>query len=373
MIASTLFSQQFPILGARAKAMGGAYVAVADDATSVYWNPAGIVLRRLIDINFTYDAKTGQTSDVLGSMDEINSLNLVENPQSIDAFSSILQEINIQNPFIFGGNQWGASYTNDMFGAAYMESSILTATPNIDLIRIDPSAASPNFYMNNESSLDMRRIKFTEYIFSGGYLLWSNDSFIGASVKYVNTSTSFESRNLLSGIESGYNQIDFALDSLTGDAFEDSFISFDVGTIFYLGTDLRVGVVGKNILSPTFEVAEGQSLEMKAQWRAGFLFHLGRSIIIAGDYDILKNSYFSEGPEFQEAALGMEAALFENRLFIRAGVSSNMTGEYKPLILSGGLGIAISDIVINAAVQYAPEAEILSAGVQIRLSYRSYM
>jgi long-chain fatty acid transport protein len=29
-------------IGARALAMGGAFVAVADDATAVYWNPAGL-------------------------------------------------------------------------------------------------------------------------------------------------------------------------------------------------------------------------------------------------------------------------------------------------------------------------------------------
>ena len=28
--------------GARAEAMGGAYAAVADDATALYWNPAGL-------------------------------------------------------------------------------------------------------------------------------------------------------------------------------------------------------------------------------------------------------------------------------------------------------------------------------------------
>ena len=30
-------------MGARATGLGGAYVALANDATSLYWNPAGIV------------------------------------------------------------------------------------------------------------------------------------------------------------------------------------------------------------------------------------------------------------------------------------------------------------------------------------------
>ena len=31
-------------VGPRASAMGGAFVAVADDATALYWNPAGLAL-----------------------------------------------------------------------------------------------------------------------------------------------------------------------------------------------------------------------------------------------------------------------------------------------------------------------------------------
>jgi len=39
----TLGGQSLKIgVGARAAAMGDAYVAIADDATAVYWNPAGI-------------------------------------------------------------------------------------------------------------------------------------------------------------------------------------------------------------------------------------------------------------------------------------------------------------------------------------------
>lgn len=40
-------------VGARAQAMGGAFVSVADDASSVYWNPAGIarISRSVVNVN----------------------------------------------------------------------------------------------------------------------------------------------------------------------------------------------------------------------------------------------------------------------------------------------------------------------------------
>jgi len=43
-------------VGARAMAMGGAFTAVADDATAAYWNPAGLVNIEHIEVTFNYAA-----------------------------------------------------------------------------------------------------------------------------------------------------------------------------------------------------------------------------------------------------------------------------------------------------------------------------
>jgi len=40
--AFPLFAQSFGEIGERAQGMGGAFVAVADDASAIYWNPAGL-------------------------------------------------------------------------------------------------------------------------------------------------------------------------------------------------------------------------------------------------------------------------------------------------------------------------------------------
>ena len=40
---------QNPAVGVRAEGMGGAFVAVADDASAVYWNPAGVAMGALFD------------------------------------------------------------------------------------------------------------------------------------------------------------------------------------------------------------------------------------------------------------------------------------------------------------------------------------
>src|SRR5947208_4802933 len=39
---SAAFAQRFDDIGVRAQGMGGAFVAVADDSTATWWNPAGL-------------------------------------------------------------------------------------------------------------------------------------------------------------------------------------------------------------------------------------------------------------------------------------------------------------------------------------------
>src|SRR5918993_1116337 len=46
----SLPAQTFGGVGVRAEGMGGAFVAVADDATAVYWNPAGIATGATFDL-----------------------------------------------------------------------------------------------------------------------------------------------------------------------------------------------------------------------------------------------------------------------------------------------------------------------------------
>ena len=46
----SVHAQIFGAIGTRAEGMGGAFVAVADDATAVYWNPAGIATGATFDL-----------------------------------------------------------------------------------------------------------------------------------------------------------------------------------------------------------------------------------------------------------------------------------------------------------------------------------
>src|SRR5688572_18945412 len=54
-----LIAQTFGGVGSRAEGMGGAFVAVADDASAVYWNPAGIATGATFDLQVSKGNESG--------------------------------------------------------------------------------------------------------------------------------------------------------------------------------------------------------------------------------------------------------------------------------------------------------------------------
>ena len=48
--ATAARAQPFEAVGTRAPGMGGAFVAVADDATAAYWNPAGFAIGNMFSV-----------------------------------------------------------------------------------------------------------------------------------------------------------------------------------------------------------------------------------------------------------------------------------------------------------------------------------
>jgi long-subunit fatty acid transport protein len=145
ILSTSLFSQGFisdvskrgttaaPFLsigqGARATGMGSAFVAVSDDASSLFWNPAGITKTKgvsfmvdhtnwIADINYNFMALTYNLGDfgtigmsfTISDIDEMN-VTTVENPEGTgesfgvtDAAFSLAWAIQLTDKFAIGFN-----------------------------------------------------------------------------------------------------------------------------------------------------------------------------------------------------------------------------------------------------------------------------
>lgn len=73
-------------VGARQLAMGGAFIAVADDASAVYWNPAGLV--QLKNVEFTY-TRTMNNRDIINYDDFFSAARYNGKQESAIAWSYV--------------------------------------------------------------------------------------------------------------------------------------------------------------------------------------------------------------------------------------------------------------------------------------------
>jgi hypothetical protein len=67
LVPATALPQTFELVGTRAAGMGGAFVAVADDSSAVYWNPAGLATASYFSLVLNHVEAKAHDQDLFGS------------------------------------------------------------------------------------------------------------------------------------------------------------------------------------------------------------------------------------------------------------------------------------------------------------------
>ena len=247
-------AQSFEVLGTRAAGMGGAFVAVADDATAVYWNPAGLALG--------------------GSY-----------------FSLVLD-----------GSQAEAETENA--GPAGRRSAGIIALSTLPLglsyYRLSASSVTPTA---NPQRVQLERLT-THH--AGLTLVQSLSQYIavGGTAKLVHGYAA-------TGVVPDGDRDDL-LDG-AGDLPDRSTTKFDVdvGVMALLGS-VRAGVTVRNLAEPDFSTADGGLLTLRRQTRAGVSYVGVTDLVVAADVDI-ERAKGSLG-EVRDIAAGAEARRLQARL-----------------------------------------------------------
>jgi hypothetical protein len=285
----------YELVGTRAQGMAGAFVAVADDATATWWNPAGLASGSYASVVF----EQSETTD----------------PELFPPGGPAAR-----------GGATGFAMVLPSLGVSYYRLRVNELHP------ISPTAAEPgNRQEEGATATHLRGLALSEYGVTFGQSLGSH-LVIATKLKLLRAGQAGAD---VAGLDAGFDRAD----ELEVDVENEP--ALDIGVMASLG-NVRLGLSLKNLREPSF--GEGaDEIELRRRARAGVAFLMGRSgpvsLTIAFDGDLTKG--MTPLGEVRYAAGGAEAWLFNRRVGLRGGISVDTVGELTTSTSAGasiGLG-----------------------------------
>lgn len=291
-------AQGFELVGTRARGMGSAFVAVADDAAATWWNPAGLPSTLIMD-----------------GVIEWRGLDfLPEGPIEEAGRAGQDRAVSVAAAFPAAG----LSYTR------------------LHQWRLDeaPTAGTP------AGRQDGGRVPTARSLLTQHFGLSLVQSLGDAVVVGVTT------RVIRGGVSSA------AASGGAGEAFDrageaDRVSStkgdVDAGVLVRLAR-WRLALAGRNLAAPSFTGADGVGWRLGRRARAGVAFvadadRAGRQPwVIAADADLTRDDQVAGG--WRGVGAGVERWLADRRVGVRGGVEASTVGDARPAA-TGGVSVAV--------------------------------
>ncbi len=289
-------AQIFESVGTRAMGMAGAFVAVADDATAVYWNPAGLAtgafLSLIVDRQITKSWLDRRRVAAPATDDTSVFVGLSMNTTGFAYYRLRTNQVTGSllpgaAPATAGGNQGGETILRSLI------------THHVAVTR-------------------------TSIIFPGISL--------GTTLRYIRVSAA-----------SAPGGPALAADELLGQADDlerwgKHEYDLDIGLMVGSPT-VRVGVVARNLRGPSFSVPNGGSLRLDRQIRAGVAMRSFGGLLVAADIDLTRVPTVSG--HRRSLAVGGEH-WFGQRLGVRGGSRLNLEANAPQPVGAFGFSVALS-------------------------------
>lgn len=323
LVPSRAEAQIYESVGTRAQGMGGAFVAVADDATATWWNPAGLA-------SGTY-------------------------------FSAVIERGSLDDPGKPSNS--GPARRDLSSGFAVMLPSLGLSYYHLQVGEVRPlnaptGAAGAGRQDDGAAGVDLHTLSLHRFGVTIGQSFTSH--FVLASTLSL----------LRGGVaESSEAGSASAVDDAIGlDVGSETHGDIDVGALAKLGV-LRIGVNVKHLTEPVFGAGDA-ALTLKRQGRAGLAIetHAGAMpLTVSADVDLSKTP--TVNGDAQHVAAGAEAWLANRRLGLRGGLSANVVNE-KRTSASSGLSVALkSGLYVDGALTFGSDETRSGWGVTLRASF----
>lgn len=460
-------AREWTVVGPRALGMGGASVAVANDASASYWNPAAYGFFKSKDGGYYGDRSWSATLDagfgmqvhedlgeqldnifqidfgqfdngVIQASDVSDFLQIIDNLKEFDAndaraltvhmngglraqvgrfgiggytFSeisakgdldlvniaptSLTTDVDVTQQFgtstnfnngsavpanqayfsttdetalisqIGGMSGWttaeAQSFVNSVeYGILQAQASGATIPSTAEILTLVTSAAevasvadTGGSLSDNGSQLLFKGMALFEFPLTYGHPI-TDDFAVGANVKYM------KARVYNTAVRVFDTDFSDALSEAQDDYLDSSNFGIDLGALYRFGDDLRVGLVARNVNSPSFDMkqllpGDDDSMEESAQVRAGIAWMPLDFITLALDYDLTQNdTTVSDNYKSQNLGGGVELDLL-SFLQLRAGLYQNMAESDIGPVYTAGFGLNLWVVNLDFGASLSPE------------------
>ena len=335
-LAPRAAAQTMEVVGTRAMGMGGAFVAVADDPSAVYWNPAG--LPRMGVINLGLERQSFETG---------------------------LDTPTFQDPAA-GGSSLLVALTTPPLGVAYYRLRQTNLFPTLPG-ELPPGTAFSNAGGQGDAPLfhdGLGTSLVTHHV--GASLVQSIGERVdvATTIRFVRGEASVVPRFI--GAERDGDDAELkAVADWPGKASQT--VDLDVAAMVMVGRGVRAGLIVRNLREPEFDTpVDGIALTLERQARAGVAWH-GEQTTVALDVDLLETQSVL-GPR-RHVAVGGERWFANRRVGARAGFRLNTTENALP---AGSAGVSVrltSSIFAEAQMTRGASERDRAWGIALRYAY----
>jgi hypothetical protein len=313
-------AQSFESVGTRALGMGGAFVAVANDSTASWWNPAGLATGPFLDVALS--RVRGQSDDDL-----------------IPASRTGVWSISLGTPPL------GLSYYH--LQITDIQADAATATGDAD--REDRAAG-----------MGVRSLSVSQF---GATVLHTITTGVtaGATVKYLRGTPRV--RAVAAVDQTVDDLLDDGDDLPDGDA--EGALDVDVGILAAFG-GARLGLTVRNLAEPEFG-----DRRLPRQIRAGAAFDGATAgmapLTVSLDVDL--HSYEAATGDRQVIAVGGEHWLRPQRLALRGGARFNTVGPQDRVVSVGASAAVRAALFVDGFVAFGSDTGESGWSVSARVSF----
>ncbi len=314
-------AQSFEAVGPRALGMGGAFVAVANDSSATWWNPAGLATGPFLDL----------------------------------AIARVAGEADARLPASRTG-LWSFSLATPPLGASYYRLRITDIRANA------PTEPAGGGREDRAAGVALRSLFVNQFGVTVLHTITTGLS-AGATVKYLRGTPhvrELDAVNSLVGISDLLDQGD----DLSGGSGHGT-MDIDLGVLATIGA-VRVGATARNLRQPQFG-----EVRLSRQVRAGAAFDgaaAGRTpVTVSLDADLRR--YATATGDRRVIAVGGEHWVRPRRVALRGGARFNTVGEQDRTVSAGASVAARAGLFVEGFAAVGSETSESGWGVAARVSF----